>query len=156
MDSRGNSFEGYRVRMSPRNIAGAGANFSYKDFNWNLTANYMGNRNLRDNTVTSPQKLPSYTTVNTALTYSFKIYIAVSCGKISSISLDFAMTPFYSFGCYIDLEYATAISGCNSSSTGQIPTLNGSISIRYVCILHSGAPMLRSDILPLGSHDWYL
>ena len=74
MDSRGNSFEGYRVRMSPRNIAGAGANFSYKDFNWNLTANYVGNRNLRDNTVTPPQKLSSYTTVNTALTYSFKNY----------------------------------------------------------------------------------
>ncbi|OPX39224.1 MAG: hypothetical protein B1H11_03530 [Desulfobacteraceae bacterium 4484_190.1] len=74
MDSKGNSFEGYRVRMSPRNIAGAGTNFSYKNFNWNLTANYVGDRNLRDNTVTTPQNLPSYSTVNTALTYSFGKY----------------------------------------------------------------------------------
>lgn len=74
MDSQGNSFEGYRVRMSPRNIAGAGTNFSYKDFNWNLTANYVGDRNLRDNTVTPPQNLPSYSTVNTTLTYSFGKY----------------------------------------------------------------------------------
>ena len=74
MDSSGNSFEGYRVRMSPRNIAGAGSNLSYKDFNWNLTVNYVGDRKLRDNTVVSPQKLPAYTTVNTALTYSFKNY----------------------------------------------------------------------------------
>lgn len=74
VDSRGNSFKGYRVRMSPRNIAGVGSNFLYKNFNWNLTANYVGDRKLRDNTVESPQELPSYTTVNTALTYSFKKY----------------------------------------------------------------------------------
>lgn len=73
-DSRGHSFEGYRVRMSPRHIAGLGVNFAYKGFNWNATANYVGDRNLRDNTVGAPQNLPSYTTVNTALSYSFGRY----------------------------------------------------------------------------------
>ena len=70
-DSRGNSFAGNRVRMSPRNIAGAGANWNYKNFNWNVTASYVGDRNLRDNTVNQPQNLPSYTLLNTALSYTF-------------------------------------------------------------------------------------
>lgn len=73
-DSRGHSFDGYRVRMSPRHIAGLGLNFTYGGFNWNLTANYVGDRNLRDNTVGTPQNLPAYTIVNTALSYSFGRY----------------------------------------------------------------------------------
>ncbi len=73
-DSSGNSFEGYRVRMSPRHIAGAGANFFYQGFNWNVSWNYTGNRNLRDNTVDEPQNLPSYNVVNTAIGYTFLKY----------------------------------------------------------------------------------
>ncbi len=73
-DSSGNSFAGYRVRMSPRHMAGAGVNFHWKDFNWNVSAIYVGDRNLRDNTVTEPQNLPSYTVVNTALGYTFGKY----------------------------------------------------------------------------------
>ncbi len=70
-NSKGDSFAGYRVRMSPRHIAGVGANLSYGNFNWNVTANYVGDRNLRDNTVKTPQNLPSYTLLNTAIGYRF-------------------------------------------------------------------------------------
>lgn len=70
-NSSGDSFAGNRVRMSPRHIAGAGINFSYVNFNWNVTASYVGDRNLRDNSVETPQNLPSYTLLNTAVSYRF-------------------------------------------------------------------------------------
>ena len=70
-DNAGNSFEGNRVRMSPRHIAGAGADFKIFEANWNLTANYVGDRNLRDNTTGNLQNLSDYVTVNTALSLPF-------------------------------------------------------------------------------------
>lgn len=70
-NSIGHSFAGFRLRMSPRHIAGVGANFAYKNFNWNVTANYVGDRNLRDNTLGPIQNLPSYTLLNTAISYTF-------------------------------------------------------------------------------------
>jgi TonB-dependent siderophore receptor len=68
----GTSFEGNRVRMSPRHIAGAGVNIATRLLNWNVTANYVGERNLRDNTTGNLQELDPYVTVNTALTLPFK------------------------------------------------------------------------------------
>ncbi len=70
----GTSFEGNRVRMSPRHIAGAGVNFETAWFNWNVTANYVGDRNLRDNTTGDLQNLAPYVTVNTAFTVPYRNY----------------------------------------------------------------------------------
>lgn len=73
-DKSGNSFEGNRVRMSPHHIAGIGANLGIGPFNWNVTANYVGDRNLRDNTTGNRHNLDSYITVNSALSYTVKNY----------------------------------------------------------------------------------
>lgn len=80
-DKRGNSFEGNRVRMSPQHIGGGGANLKMDWFNWNLTANYVGDRNLRDNTTGNLQNLGDYITVNTALSIplgNFTLQLAVN------------------------------------------------------------------------------
>jgi catecholate siderophore receptor len=80
-DKSGNSFEGNRVRMSPRHIAGIGANFQIAWVNWNISANYVGDRNLRDNTTGNLQNLDDYITVNTALSVpvgDFTLQLAVN------------------------------------------------------------------------------
>jgi len=64
----GVNFAGYRVRMSAEHLFGLGHNLSWDKWNWNVSANYVGSRPLRDNTV-NPQILPSYTLLNTAVSY---------------------------------------------------------------------------------------
>lgn len=71
-DTSGNSFEGNRVRMSPEHMAGIGANLATDFFNWNVSANYVGERNLRDNTTGNLHTLDDYITVNTAVTVPVK------------------------------------------------------------------------------------
>lgn len=80
-DKSGNSFEDNRVRMSPRHIAGIGANLGIGRLNWNVTASYVGDRNLRDNTTGELHNLDDYITVNTALSYpvgDFTFQLAVN------------------------------------------------------------------------------
>jgi outer membrane receptor protein involved in Fe transport len=60
------NFDGYRLRMSPRNIAGTGLTFAWNRFVWNGSVAYVGSRPLRDNIV-NPQFLPSYTVLNSSL-----------------------------------------------------------------------------------------
>ena len=63
------SFDGYRLRMAPRHIAGAGATILIRQMTWITSLSYVGSRPLRDNIV-NPQMLPSYTTLDTSANIS--------------------------------------------------------------------------------------
>jgi outer membrane receptor protein involved in Fe transport len=72
-DGSGNDFSGNRVRMAPYHMAGVGANLRWGALTWNVSANYTGDRNLRDNNMTTAvQNLDPYTVVNTAITYRYE------------------------------------------------------------------------------------
>lgn len=73
------NFGGYRVRMSARNIAGAGV--TYGDGRWgaSVNANYVGSRFLRDNVV-NPQKLPGYLLANVAVSYKASPSLTLQAG----------------------------------------------------------------------------
>lgn len=73
------NFGGYRVRMSARNIAGAGV--SYSDGRWgaSVNANYVGSRFLRDNVI-NPQKLPGYLLANVAVSYKATPSLTLQAG----------------------------------------------------------------------------
>ena len=73
------NYAGNRVRMSARNIAGLGLTFQQGAWTWTSSVNYVGSRYLRDNVV-NPQKLPSYTLLNTALTYQVSGNLALQAG----------------------------------------------------------------------------
>ena len=73
------NYGGNRVRMSARNIAGLGATYAYGRWVWTTSANYVGSRYLRDN-VAHSQKLPSYTLLNTALSYQVSSMLSVQAG----------------------------------------------------------------------------
>ena len=57
------SFAGYRLRMAPRQMAGAGATLLLGRVTWSANVAFVGARPLRDNVV-NPQMLASYTTVD--------------------------------------------------------------------------------------------
>ena len=73
------NYGGNRVRMSARNIAGLGATYAYGRWVWTTSANYVGSRYLRDN-VAHSQKLPSYTLLNSALSYQVSSMLSVQAG----------------------------------------------------------------------------
>jgi outer membrane receptor protein involved in Fe transport len=57
------SFDGFRLRMAPRHVAGAGATILVGEVAWTTSLSYVGSRPLRDN-VLNPQMLSPYTTVD--------------------------------------------------------------------------------------------
>lgn len=73
------NFAGYRVRMSARHIAGAGATYNLGDWALSSSVNYVGSRNLRDNVV-SPQRLPGYTLMNVAVSWRANAAVTVQAG----------------------------------------------------------------------------
>jgi outer membrane receptor protein involved in Fe transport len=60
------NFNGYQLRMAPRNIAGTGLTYSWNRFVWTGSVAYVGQRPLRDNIV-NPQVLPSYTVLDMSI-----------------------------------------------------------------------------------------
>lgn len=73
------NFGGYRVRMSARNIAGAGVTYGAGRWSGSLNANYIGTRFLRDNVV-NPQKLPAYLLANVAVSYKATPSLTLQAG----------------------------------------------------------------------------
>ncbi len=67
-------YSGNRVRMTPEHMFGFGGTYRWDDFTFNMTANYTGERNLRDN-LTDKSKLHSldpYWVVNTSVSYKYE------------------------------------------------------------------------------------
>lgn len=60
------NFDGFRLRMTPRHIAGAGTTIRIAPIAWTTSVAYVGSRPLRDNVI-NPQLLPSYTLLNMSL-----------------------------------------------------------------------------------------
>lgn len=60
------NFDGFRLRMAPRHIAGAGAGVSLPLGMWTTSLSFVGSRPLRDNIV-NPQMLPSYAVLNSSM-----------------------------------------------------------------------------------------
>ncbi len=60
------NFDGSRLRMTPRHIAGAGATLTRGRLTWSGSVAYVGSRPLRDNII-APQVLPSYTLLASSL-----------------------------------------------------------------------------------------
>jgi outer membrane receptor protein involved in Fe transport len=77
--ARSTNFGGYRVRMSAHNIAGAGLTWAQGPWSVTGTANYVGSRYLRDNTV-NPQKLPGYLLANVAVSYKATPQLTLQAG----------------------------------------------------------------------------
>ncbi|MGE3840951.1 MAG: TonB-dependent receptor [Vicinamibacterales bacterium] len=59
-------FDGFRLRMAPRHIAGVGGSVRVGRASWTTSLSYVGTRPLRDNIV-NPQILPSYTLLDSAV-----------------------------------------------------------------------------------------
>lgn len=73
------SFAGYRLRMAPRHVAGAGATVLVGPATWTTSLAYVGSRPLRDNVV-NPQVLPSYTTVDASVSVPIRSVRVVAFG----------------------------------------------------------------------------
>jgi outer membrane receptor protein involved in Fe transport len=76
------NFSGNRVRMSPRHLAGAGYTLSVARWTWTGSLGYIGERPLRDNVVDqSLNLLPSYSTLNSALSYEWSRVRVILAGS---------------------------------------------------------------------------
>ena len=66
------NFSGNRVRMSARHLAGAGYTVALRQWTWAGSIGFIGERPLRDNvTDQTLNMLPSYSTVNSSLSYEW-------------------------------------------------------------------------------------
>jgi outer membrane receptor protein involved in Fe transport len=87
-------YSGNTIRMAAHHFAGAGFDMTFGNLNWNLSANYVGSRPLRDNLVTGIQTLPSYFVVNTSLRYEFDRYFAQA--TVNNITDEFYIADDFS------------------------------------------------------------
>lgn len=92
-------FSGYRVRMSPANIAGGGVTLQLARFTWTNSTAYVGSRPLRDNVV-NPQWLPSYTLFTSSLGVRF--------GNVSAVVSATNLTDRF----YIADDFSSQDAGC--------------------------------------------
>lgn len=87
-------YSGNTIRMAAHHFAGAGFDLTFGNLNWNVSANYVGSRPLRDNLVTGIQTLPSYLVVNTSLRYEFDRYFAQA--TVNNITDEFYIADDFS------------------------------------------------------------
>ena len=88
-------YSGNTIRMAAHHFVGAGFDLTFGNFNWNVSANYVGSRPLRDNLpVAQIQTLPSYLVVNTSLRYEFDRYFAQA--TINNITNEFYIADDFS------------------------------------------------------------
>lgn len=87
-------YSGNTIRMAANHFFGAGLNVNMGNWNWNVSANYVGTRPLRDNLTTGIQTLPSYLVVNTSLRYDFDRFFAQA--TINNITDEFYISDDFS------------------------------------------------------------
>ncbi|MBK9171113.1 MAG: TonB-dependent receptor [Bryobacterales bacterium] len=87
-------FSGFRLRMAPNHIAGAGAMVQIlRNVTWSPAINFVGARPLRDN-ILNPQILPSYTLLSSAVSVDLKqvrfVFAATNLTDVYYIADDFS------------------------------------------------------------------